>query len=105
MALPCGCAALTFGPSFLAARLGLSKIILRPYNCDKLSQIGAPLLYVRTVLVMEAPSAAELKLLAASADRQAGEVVVHWQSPFGLIVIEVRSGQVYVNGDLVEPHS
>ena len=54
---------------------------------------------------MEAPSAAELKLLAASADGQAGEVVMHWQSAFGLIVIEVRSGQVYVNGDLVEPHS
>jgi hypothetical protein len=60
---------------------------------------------MRTVLVMEAPSAAELKLLAASADGQAGDVVVHWQSAFVLIVIEVRGGQVYVNGDLVEPHS
>jgi hypothetical protein len=33
---------------------------------------------------------------------RAEDVVVHWQSAYGLILIEVRNGQAYVNGDLVE---
>ena len=28
--------------------------------------------------------------------------VVRWQSTFGLVIIEVRGEQVFVNGDLVE---
>lgn len=52
---------------------------------------------------MEAPSKAELnQVLSASGAGQSGDVVVRWQSTFGLIVVEVRGGQVYVNGDLVE---
>jgi hypothetical protein len=31
------------------------------------------------------------------------DVVVHWQSAFGLIIIEVRNEQVFVNGELVQP--
>jgi hypothetical protein len=36
----------------------------------------------------------------AAEPRQPGEadVTLHWQSSFGLIVIEVRKGQVFVNG-------
>lgn len=53
---------------------------------------------------MEAPSQAEMhEVQSAGARAQAGDVVVHWQSAFGLVVIEVREGQTYVNGDLVEP--
>lgn len=33
----------------------------------------------------------------AGADR-----LVRWQSAFGLVIIEVRGEQVFVNGDLVE---
>lgn len=54
---------------------------------------------------MEAPSEVELKLLTASEAGQPADFVVHWQTAFGLIVIEVQGGQVYVNGDLVEPLS
>ena len=55
---------------------------------------------------MEAPSEIELQQVrAATAARPPGDVVVHWHAAFGLIVLEVRSGQVYVNGDLVEPAS
>jgi hypothetical protein len=39
--------------------------------------------------------------------RQAGGVqedyVVHWQSAFGVIVIEVRGGETFVNGEKVVP--
>lgn len=60
------------------------------------------LLYGRTVSHMEAPSKAEMhEVLSASVGGQPGDVAVRWQSTFGLIVIEVRGGQVYVNGDLV----
>jgi hypothetical protein len=51
---------------------------------------------------MDAPSHQELQSL-----RQAGGVqedyVVHWRSAFGLIVIEVRGGETFVNGDKVVP--
>lgn len=52
---------------------------------------------------MEGPSEVELQQVrSASLGAHAGDVLVHWQSAFGLIVIEVRQGQTYVNGDLVE---
>jgi hypothetical protein len=63
-------------------------------------------LYGRTVSHMAALSQVELNRVRAES-AQAGassvNVVVHWQSAFGLIVIEVRSGEVFVNGDWVEP--
>lgn len=53
---------------------------------------------------MEAPFTGELQHLHAAAGAlQPGDLVVHWDSAFGLIVIEVRAGQVYVNSALVEP--
>lgn len=52
---------------------------------------------------MEAPSHAELTQVKAASGSAAGDVVVHWQSSFGLITVEVRQGQVYVNGALVQP--
>jgi len=53
---------------------------------------------------MDAPSQAELDSLRAASERMGvADSVVHWHSAFGLVVIEVRSGQVFVNGDLVEP--
>lgn len=53
---------------------------------------------------MEAPSKIELQeVRSASLGAEVGDVVVRWQSSFGLITIEVRQGQVYVNGALVEP--
>jgi hypothetical protein len=53
---------------------------------------------------MKTPSAAELhELRSACADGGGRDVAVHWQSAFGLIVIEVRQGRTYVNGDLVQP--
>ncbi|MBE7940101.1 MULTISPECIES: hypothetical protein [Ramlibacter] len=51
---------------------------------------------------MEAPSHAELAQVQAVSGSTAGDVLVHWQSSFGLITIEVRQGQVYVNGSLVQ---
>lgn len=55
---------------------------------------------------MSAPSLAELNPV-----REAGvgtapwprDCVIHWQSAFGLIVIETRGDQVFVNGDPVRP--
>jgi hypothetical protein len=52
---------------------------------------------------MEAPSDAELAQVKAASGSAAGDVIVHWQSGFGLITIEVRQGQVYVDGALVQP--
>lgn len=54
---------------------------------------------------MEAPSEVELQEIRSTSLLPAGtgDVVVHWQSSFGLITIEVRQGRVYVNGALVEP--
>ncbi len=55
---------------------------------------------------MNAPSLAELSLVqeaGAGLVPWAGDFAIHWQSSFGLITIEVRDGQVYVNGDLVQP--
>jgi hypothetical protein len=55
---------------------------------------------------MNAPSLAELTLVkeaGAGLVSWAGDFAVHWQSAFGVITIEVRDGQVYVNGDLVQP--
>lgn len=42
------------------------------------------------------------ELISAGTGRPVGDVVVHWQSAFGLIIIEVRGGRTFVNGDLVE---
>lgn len=42
------------------------------------------------------------EVLSASVGAHPGDVVVCWQATFELIVIEVRGGRVYVNGDLVE---
>ena len=52
---------------------------------------------------MEPPSHAELAEVKAASGSTAGDVVVQWHSSFGLITIEVRQGQVYVNGALVQP--
>lgn len=38
-----------------------------------------------------------------AAAREHAELRAVWQSQFGNIVIEVRSGAVFVNGDRVEP--
>jgi hypothetical protein len=51
---------------------------------------------------MDSPSEAELHQLHEAAGEAPGELLVQWQSAFGLIVIEVRGGHVYVNGELVE---
>lgn len=62
------------------------------------------MLYARTVPYMEAASEFELQQVrAAGFGDQPGDMVVHWQSAFGLIFIEVRHVKTYVNGDLVEP--
>ena len=53
---------------------------------------------------MEAPFEVVLQQVrSASLAQVPGDVVVHWQSSFGLIIIGVREGRTYVNGDLVEP--
>ena len=54
---------------------------------------------------MDAPSQQELDALAV-AQRQTyaeADLVVHWQSAFGFIIIETRGGQVFVNGERVRP--
>ena len=62
------------------------------------------LLYGHTVNAMKAPSKPELhQVMSAKAGSPIRDVVVHWQSAYGLIVVEVRGGQTFVNGDLVEP--
>lgn len=55
---------------------------------------------------MNAPSLAELNFVRQAgpgATPWPGDCVVHWQSAFGLIIIEVRAGRVLVNGELVAP--
>lgn len=55
---------------------------------------------------MDAPSQVELtqiRAASASVGTNSGEMTVHWQSAFGLIVIEVRGGDVFVNGQRVVP--
>lgn len=55
---------------------------------------------------MYAPSLAELSLVQEAGTGLvpwAGDFAIHWQSSFGVITIEVCDGQVYVNGDLVQP--
>jgi hypothetical protein len=49
---------------------------------------------------MDAPSHQELESLR-QAGAEPGDYVVQWQSAFGLIVIEVRGGETFVNGDKV----
>jgi hypothetical protein len=39
----------------------------------------------------------------AGASPGLGNYVVHWHSAFGTIIIEVREGRVFVNGDEVKP--
>jgi hypothetical protein len=51
---------------------------------------------------MDAPSHQELQSLRHAAGVQE-DYVVHWQSAFGLIVIEVRGGETFVNGEKVVP--
>jgi hypothetical protein len=54
---------------------------------------------------MDAPTQVELngmRAASAQASSSAADVVVHWQSAFGLIVIEVRRGEMFVNGERVE---
>lgn len=54
---------------------------------------------------MNAPSLEELKLVrevATTVTPWPGDYVVHWHSAFGLIIIEVKHGQVFVNGDHVQ---
>jgi len=48
-------------------------------------------------------SNAEMQEVWSAEEVGRNDVVVHWQSAFGLVVIEVRDGVVYVNGDPVEP--
>lgn len=50
---------------------------------------------------MDAPAHQELESLRHAAGVQ--NYVVHWQSAFGLIVIEVRGGETFVNGQKVVP--
>lgn len=53
---------------------------------------------------MDAPSQEELDPLNRAAEQPSdADMVVHWQSVFGLVVIETRGGRVYVNGQIVEP--
>lgn len=54
-------------------------------------------------IIMDAPSQAELDSIQAVAQRSGADQVIHWQSAFGLIVIEVRGGEVFVNGQRVVP--
>lgn len=53
--------------------------------------------------MMDAPSQQELHSLLAAGRPPQGDLVVHWRSAFGLIIIETRGGQVFVNGDPVRP--
>lgn len=52
---------------------------------------------------MDAPSQEELVSLQSAGPSPQGDTLVHWQSAYGLIIIETRGGQVYVNGVPVEP--
>lgn len=55
---------------------------------------------------MDAPSAVELdevRAAGAVAPPGSGDVVVRWQSAYGVVLIEVRHGEVFVNGERVEP--
>jgi len=64
------------------------------------------LLYVRTVYAMSGDNVNERQALEATAAQRAAvdpSWRCDWHSAFGLIVIEVRGGSVYVNGDKVEP--
>lgn len=54
-------------------------------------------------IAMDAPSQEELESIRAAGQSSPSDSVVHWQSAFGLVIIEVRDGRVFVNGDLVEP--
>jgi hypothetical protein len=62
-----------------------------------------------TVLAMNAPLRPEILLSPASrpfGEAPSGAPITQchvWQSRFGTIVIELRSGRIYVNGGLVEP--
>ena len=52
---------------------------------------------------MDAPSQEVMESLQSASRAPQADVVVHWQSAFGLIIIETRGGQVFVNGDAVRP--
>ena len=52
---------------------------------------------------MDAPSQEELDSLRAAGLSPEAELVVHWQSAFGLIIIEARGGRVFVNAEPVRP--
>lgn len=52
---------------------------------------------------MNAQSRTELQeVTVATANEAAEEYVFQWQSSFGTIIIEVRGGDIYVNGSKVE---
>lgn len=53
-------------------------------------------------IAMDAPSQQELVAPQAAGYLPGADMVVHWQSDFGLIVIETLGSQVFVNGELVE---
>jgi hypothetical protein len=56
---------------------------------------------------MNAPSATELRHVSQASGVHTpaapGDYVVHWRSSFGVILIAVRAGNVYVNGEQVHP--
>lgn len=52
---------------------------------------------------MDAPSQQVLSSLEAAGRSAKADVLVHWRSAFGLIIIETRGDKVFVNGDPVRP--
>jgi hypothetical protein len=59
------------------------------------------------VLEREAPARAQLPAPAPSAPAPASDTTQRytWASRYGLMVIEVVGGAIYVNGSRVEPHT
>lgn len=60
------------------------------------------MLYGHTVSHMGGEMTTEQKALE-HASRAAEVTRYEWHGAFGLVVVEVRQGHVYVNGDWVEP--
>jgi hypothetical protein len=48
-------------------------------------------------------AAVDSEFASLAATQQRGDLHVMWKSQFGDILIEVKDGAVFVNGDLVEP--
>ena len=51
---------------------------------------------------MDRPSQEQLDSMQAASGAPEHRVV-HWQTAFGIIIIETRGEQVFVNGELVQP--